>query len=262
MMHRYATFCEFLVRQFGCRKIADNIIMSSRKCSFHEKSSSSRKSRKSSRTEDSSIAPNTKEEEEEEAGASMEDCPICLSPLHDMNICRTACNHVYHLSCIIQSVKAGTDVPCPLCRSLLHQYDRKYTPQEKKLLCAVTNKNWVRMHELLHTDDPPTFRATIEIDDYPHDSTLNLGMTALHFCARDSAPLEIIKEIYENFPAALFMTEEALNYTPYELLMSLDPEEIISRHGVLEFDAIKTYFETLLGRNNNNDNNNDENHDK
>ena len=44
-----------------------------------------------------------------------DDCPICLEPIDDIDVCRTRCNHRFHTSCLC---KAFVTLPkCPVCRS-------------------------------------------------------------------------------------------------------------------------------------------------
>lgn len=45
----------------------------------------------------------------------MEECAICKNNIMTNNLCKTTCNHMYCLSCLLLHLK--NDKRCPLCRA-------------------------------------------------------------------------------------------------------------------------------------------------
>ena len=117
----------------------------------------------------------------------------------------------------------------------------KLKRDERLLLRAVTNQDWDVMRNLLQQDNPPNFTATIENGTYPNNN--NVGMTALHFAFRDHAPLDIIREIYKAYPAALHCGERS-GLTPGELLGPTNPNN--PNYTAEEYEAVTNYKNRIM----------------
>jgi hypothetical protein len=52
----------------------------------------------------------------------MDECPICINPLTETNICKTKCNHSYCLSCLLEHFTYNNT--CPLCRSVIFSFKK------------------------------------------------------------------------------------------------------------------------------------------
>ena len=119
---------------------------------------------------------------------------------------------------------------------------RTYTAseQDRALLRAVTNSQWDEMRALLGAG--AVHGASIEASDYPDGA--NLGMQALHFAVRDHAPIEVIREIYEARPMALFVAERS-GFTPPELLGEENANG--TNYTPQEHEDVKAYLRGLVG---------------
>ena len=60
----------------------------------------------------------------------MDECPICINPLTETNICKTKCNHSYCLSCLLEHLTYNNT--CPLCRSLIFNFIKKVEESESE----------------------------------------------------------------------------------------------------------------------------------
>ena len=85
--------------------------------------------------------------------------------------------------------------------------------------------------------------ASIEACDYPDGA--NVGMQALHFAVRDHAPIEVIREIYEAHPMALYAAEAA-GLTPPELLEEESPNSTNTNYTSLELEEVSVYLRGLV----------------
>lgn len=45
----------------------------------------------------------------------MDECPVCLTDLHETNCCSLPCGHKFHVTCIISATQY--DLRCPMCRN-------------------------------------------------------------------------------------------------------------------------------------------------
>mmetsp|Transcript_43046 Transcript_43046/g.48720 ORF Transcript_43046/g.48720 Transcript_43046/m.48720 type:complete len:133 (+) Transcript_43046:461-859(+) len=118
----------------------------------------------------------------------------------------------------------------------------KASADERELLRVVTRRQWNRMHAILRQENAPTFTAAIEEGDYPR-SGANVGMMALHFAIRDHAPLEIIKEIYEAYPPALYVRDR-IGILPAEDFFPVSPNP--PSFSAEEYQAVKTYLQSIV----------------
>jgi hypothetical protein len=122
--------------------------------------------------------------------------------------------------------------------------DHEASEGERELLRVVTRRQWGRMHAILQQENAPTFTAAIEEGDYPGDPGLNVGMMALHFAIRDHAPLDIIREIYEAHPPALFVRDRC-GLAPAENFSPASPN--LPSFSAEEYQAAKTYLQSIGG---------------
>ena len=74
---------------------------------------------------------------------SSTDCPICLDPLGNINVCSTSCGHDFHLSCMMQCKQNA----CPLCRKQV-------------------------VEETSNSEDHTPIERTISYDEYDIDETV------------------------------------------------------------------------------------------
>ena len=175
-------------------------------------------------------------------------CCICLDNLTAVagaGECTTECGHRFHLRCILNMVSMNVsrgrlETACPLCRNSIV---RTYTAseQDRELLFYVTNSQWDKMRELLGAG--AVHGASIEASDYPDGA--NFGMQALHFAVRDHAPIEVIREIYEAHPMALYVAAHNGWGTPPELLEEETPNG--TSYTPLELEEVRAYLQGLVG---------------
>jgi hypothetical protein len=60
----------------------------------------------------------------------MDECPICINPLTEKNICKTKCEHSYCLSCLLEHLTYNK--ACPLCRSVIFDFIKKVEDTESE----------------------------------------------------------------------------------------------------------------------------------
>jgi len=116
---------------------------------------------------------------------------------------------------------------------------------DRELLRLVTTGNWKEMRAFREATGA-NFAAKIEEGDYPDCAyDLNVGMMALHFAVRDHAPIDIVREIYEAYPEALFEKSNYGRFAPTELLERKCPNTINTNYTEDEYLEVKAYLASL-----------------
>lgn len=70
--------------------------------------------------------------------STSEECPVCLGELETAPVCRTACNHSFHVACLQQWLQ--NESSCPCCRILLKRpAGRQVQPKLGKLEKLINN---------------------------------------------------------------------------------------------------------------------------
>ncbi len=69
----------------------------------------------------------------------MEECAICKNNIMSNNLCKTTCNHMYCLSCLLLHLK--NDNRCPLCRANIEDSESSDESSEDENIDTTTYLN-------------------------------------------------------------------------------------------------------------------------
>ena len=69
----------------------------------------------------------------------MEECAICKNNIMSNNLCKTTCNHMYCLSCLLLHLK--NDHRCPLCRANIEDSESSDESSEDENIDTTTYLN-------------------------------------------------------------------------------------------------------------------------